>query len=93
MDQDRAAQIRSGEGEGRGGRPEQWQPRRLSHERRREHADELSTGARGHGFPNRENRGLAGKQGISARPIRRPEDTAGEVVAMAGEAKVVGARG
>ena len=59
----------------------------------KEHADERISRATGHGWRNRKHRGSAGEQGISARPIRRPENTAGGVVAMAGDAEVGGARG
>ena len=50
-----------------------------------EHSGEHGTGARGHGSKNRGHRGLAGEQGISARPKRRLEDVAEVAVAMAGE--------
>ena len=68
-------------------------PRRCSHCRRRDHTGELGTGARGHDFPNRRHRGLAGEQGILAKPRARPEGRAEVAVAMAGSADVVGAHG
>ena len=57
---------------------------------------EVVTGARGtrptgHGSKNRGHQEKEGEQGISARPIRRPEERAETAVAMAGEAEVVGA--
>jgi len=51
----------------------------------------ISTGATVHGSMNREHREREREQGISARPIRRPEDVAEAAVAMAGGRELSGA--
>ena len=52
----------------------------------------ISTGATVHGSMNREHREREREQGISARPIRRPEDVAEAAVAMAGDRELSDAR-
>ena len=52
----------------------------------------ISTGAMVHGSINREHREREREQGISARPIRQPEDAAEAAVAMAGGRELSGAR-
>ena len=48
-------------------------------------------GSTGHGSKNRGHRESEGVKGTSDRPIRRPEDAAGEVVSMAGSKELHGA--
>ena len=50
----------------------------------KEHADVHGSVATGHGSKNRGHRESEGVKGTSDRPIRRSEDAAGEVAAMAG---------
>ena len=57
----------------------------------KEHAGERISRATGHGWRNRKHRGLAGEQGISARPRRWPKERADAAVAMAGEQELTGA--
>ena len=56
-------------------------------------AGALGLGATGHGSTNRGHRGREEVQVTSPRPRMRPEDTVGRVVAMAGDAEVLGPRG
>ena len=53
---------------------------------------ERETRPSGHGSMNRGRWGREEVKAISPRPRTRPEDTADAVVAMAGDAKVLGAR-
>ena len=57
-----------------------------------EHAGEHGTVAMGHGSKNRGHREMAGVHAISAVPRRRSEERSEVAVAMAGDAKLVGAR-
>ena len=50
------------------------------------------SGATVHGSKNRGHREKKGKQGISSRPMRRPEDAADKVADMAGGKELPGAR-
>ena len=54
--------------------------------------DTLGSVSTGHGSTNRGHRGREEVQVTSPRPRMRPEDTVCGVVAMAGDAKVPGAR-
>ena len=55
-------------------------------------ANVFGSGATVHGSMNREHREREREQGISARPIRRPEDVAEAAVAMADGRELLGAR-
>ena len=55
-------------------------------------AGERETEPLGHGSTNRGSRGREEVKATSPRPRTWPEDTVGGVVAMAGDAKVPGAR-
>ena len=72
MDQDRAARIRSGEGEGRGGRPEQKLPRRGAIADDEELAGARETQPTGHGVPNRGHGDDAGKMASPPRDKTQP---------------------
>ena len=56
-------------------------------------AGALGSGSTGHGSTNRGHRGGEEVQTTSPRPRMQPEDTIGGVVAMAGDAEVLGACG
>ena len=54
---------------------------------------ERETRTSGHGLTNQGSRGREEMKATSPRPRTWPEDVVGRVVAMAGDAKVPGARG
>ena len=83
--------------DGCGGLGESWPartvtPARLSHGRRREQAGACGTRPTGHGSKNQGHREMAGVKETLSRPIRRLEDVAEVVVAMAGGQELSGAR-